>query len=411
MSFSLDLFAPFMGSRALAVIAVGVIVLTSLVLVLSAIMFTHHILSDRKRRRNGQRFQGAAVFLAPHIIANEAELLDYAQQARRRYGDRAVSLVLQRSRYDLKGETSLSVSHVLNKIGTVDRLLREVRSRREWKRAAAVRGLAECGGDRAIAVLLDAADKDETGDVRRSAREGLLLDSRPESVQAAIASFLKDLPRRAGWRRSFYARLASASSKELMQLINEKKLAGSEEKLALEALGDAGASEAIEFALSRLSSEDAELRATAVRLLGKLGTLDHIPQMLARLEDSEWFVRAAAARGLEWMASHTRDSMTRHHKECCRLLGAGLKDKSWWVRANAARGLAHQGQLGIDVLFRAGEADDNYARDAALAALALAQLSTEQQTRLRMILRRLEEIPEIDPVERVPFLDPLGGLA
>lgn len=410
MHFPLDLMAPFQGSRALGIIAVCVVALTSLVLVLSAIMFTHHILSDRTRRHNRQRFQGAAIFLAPRIIAGEPELLGYAQQARRRYGERAVSLVLQRSRYDLKGETSVAVSHVLDKLGTVDRLLREARSRREWKRAAAIRGLAECGGDRAVAVLLEAADKDETGDVRRSAREGLLLDSRPESVQAAIASFLKDLPRRAGWRRSFYARLASASSKELMQLITDKKLTGAEEKLALEALGDAGSTEALGFALPRLNSEDAELRATAVRLLGKLGTLDHIPQLLARLEDSEWFVRAAAARALEWMASQTRDSMTRHHKECCRLLGARLKDKSWWVRANAARGLARQGQLGVDVLFQAAESDDNYARDAALAALALAPLSPEQKGRLRTILARLEELPEI-PGAAPPLFDPLGGLA
>jgi|GEM_PF-2893077 len=411
MSFPAGFSSPYLGSGPLAVIAAGVVVLTSLVIVLALIMFVHHILSDRNRKRNRQRFEGAAILLAPRIIANEPELIDFTQKARRKYGDRAVSLVLQRSRFDLRGDTSTAVSNVLTRIGAVDRLLRTVRSRRDWKRAAAIRGLGECGGDRAVAVLAEAAMKDQAGDVRRAAREGLLLDARKESVQIAIKSFLTDLPRRAGWRRAFYARLASTSATELMQLINDKKLEGTEEKLALEALGDAGAKPALDFAVDRLNSPDAELRATAVRLLGKLGTLDHIPLMLARLEDSEWYVRAAAARALEWMASQTRDSMTRHHKECCRLLGARLKDKSWWVRANAARGLARQGQLGIRFLFDSAEADDNYARDAALAALALTTLSPEDKGRLRLILQRHGEIPETKPAATVPFLDPLGGLA
>jgi len=74
------------------------------------------------------------------------------------------------------------------------------------------------------------------------------------------------------------------------------------------------------------------------------------------------------------------------------LLGGCLGDSSWWVRANAARALSRSGRAGVGVLFSAAEAHDRYARDSALAALALANLNAEEKMRLRYIIEHLAEI-------------------
>ncbi len=98
-------------------------------------------------------------------------------------------------------------------------------------------------------------------------------------------------------------------------------------------------------------------------------------------------MRAAGARALEWMLGSRRVEAPDPDIQgyATKLLGARLDDGSWWVRANAARALARAGEEGISVLFRAAEAHDRYARDAALAALAMANLDSARQMRLRLL--------------------------
>ena len=134
-------------------------------------------------------------------------------------------------------------------------------------------------------------------------------------------------------------------------------------------------------------SREPELRATGIRVAGKLGSATEFPLVLRSLEDDAWFVRAAGARALEWMLGSRRldapDDDTR--RQATMLLGSRLGDGSWWVRANAARALVRAGEEGITVLFAAAESKDRYARDAALAALALANLDPARAARLRAI--------------------------
>ena len=382
--------SPLLGSEALLVSAIGVLVLTAIVVVLALTVFGHHIYSDNERRRNRERFEAAASFLAPFLVAGDQQLMTHVFQARARFGDRAVSLVLRRSRYDIRGESSAAITAALTEMGAVARLIEEYRSKRDWKRAAAVRGLGECGGEEARQVLIQAS-RDTSGEVRRAAREGLLIDGTAESIQIAIASFLEDLPRRAGWRKSFYARLASISPDQLIELVKSQKLQPTEEKLALEALGDTSAQEALPLAIERVHSADPETRATAARVVGKLGGATEIRLIHEALNDDAWFVRAAAARALEWMLG-TRAMGRSHPAEVApslSALGARLLDNSWWVRANAARALSYGGAHGIDLLFRASEGEDAYARDASLAALAMAELDPSARERLQRVVDRL----------------------
>lgn len=384
---------PLIPSRAVLFVALAVIFLSILVFIFAIGVLIHHIGSDRNRRRNRERFEGATLLLAPHLVSNDPHLRERVEEARRRFGDRAVGLVLRRARYDIRGSASESISNILVGMGAVKELEKQASSRRDWVRAVAIRGLGECGGPEARATMIEAS-RDEAGEVRRAAREGLLADGSPIAIKVAIDSFLEDLPRRAGWRRSFYAKLSTVSSTDLIELIRSKRLPVGEEKLALEALSDSGAKNALPLAVEKLSSEEAELRSTAAKALGKLGNLSHLPMLLACVDDKEWFVRAAASRGIELMSigGALRTANPLDLQEVCRRLGARLTDTSWWVRSNAARALSHQGEFGASVLLDTAEGTDAYARDAALAALAMTPLAGVARERLNRIVMHLTAV-------------------
>jgi HEAT repeat protein len=395
----LDLTAPLNGSEALTIIAIGVLVLTGIVIALSIGVFTHHIITDRQRRRNRERFEASTLLLAPHLVSGDG-IAEAVSHARRTHGDRAVALVLRRARYDIKGEITEEISRMLVQMGEVRKLISQSKSRRDWKRAVAVRGLGECGGEEARMILIEAS-KDPSGEVRRAAREGLLSDGSEDAIHAAIESFLEDLPRRAGWRRSFYARLAAVAAEKLQSLIESNRLNSTEEKLAFEALGDAGYRRTLPLAVQRMSSDEAEMRATAVRVIGKLGGDPELPLVLEALNDPEWFVRAAAARSLEWLLM-TADLMKRSAWErmVCERLGGKLSDSSWWVRANSARALSRAGTTGVDTLLAITESQDAYARDAAVAALAMAPLGTEARLNIREKIERFVEVAKVSEPSR-----------
>jgi len=378
--------------EALRFIAGGVIALTAVVLALTLVVIVHHIVTDRQRRRNRSRFETASMLLAPHLVNNSPSLDDAVSVARGKAGDRAVGLVLRRARYDLKGPIVDRITEILVSTGEVKKLLTEAKSRRDWRRAGAVRGLGECGGAQAREALIAAAADDVSSEVRRAAREGLLSDGAQEAVHAAVRSFIADLPRRSGWRRSFYARLAGVAPDQLTELIRSGELKGAEEKLAIEALGDAGRPVALVLAMERIGSAEAEMRATAVRVIGKVATDREVPVVIEALNDPEWFVRAAAARSIEWMA--TLNAATTHHnwqQDACEKLVKHMTDSSWWVRANAARALSRCGNAGVQMLLIASQSQDRYARDAAIAALATAPLQPEVRLEIKKRIDALIE--------------------
>lgn len=365
--------------------AAGVAVLTlfAIVVVLFAIAILHHMITDRERRKNRERFERASIALASHFVSNSPKLDEAVDRARRTEGDRAVALVLRRARYDLDSQVCDRITVILQRVGEIDSLVKESASRRDWKRTLGVRGLGECGGAKALKVLLTAAD-DESSEVRRAARDGLLANGSPQAVHTAIRSFIRDLPRRAGWRRSFYARLAVSAAQELTELIRSGELSSGEEKLAIEALGDAGRPAALKLALERVASEDAESRGTAMRVIGKVGTERELTLLYEGLKDKEWFVRAAAARAVEWLLALKQVRETSPvHQVAARELGNTLGDTSWWVRANAARALSRLGPAGVKVLLQNVDSKDRYARDAAIAAVSMTSLGTDARLTIR----------------------------
>jgi hypothetical protein len=364
---------------------VGTIV--AVVAVLAAIFFVilvvHHSYTSRQRRRRAEAIRRVTPLLAPALGSGDERALRTAVDAvRLEEGDWAVGIVLREARRELRGAPAEQICRVLNDMGEVTRFGRDVSSRHVWRRVRALRELALCGGDVVRDAMLAAAKDDPSPEVRRTARDGLLADGRPASIKAAIQSYLRDTPAGTAWKRSFYARLAAVGSEDLRTLLTSGTLNREEEKLALEALGDARVTAALPLARQLLSDPHPEIRATAARVVGKLGDRDNRDALRALLGDSEWFVRAAAARAFETIPADERT---------LRLLGVGLEDAAWWVRANAAHALTCQGDAGIECLIDAVENHDPFATDAALSALGLVTLRPMARERLTRILSRLPE--------------------
>lgn len=374
---------PVAGATIFTVLAVLVLALGVIVAAVCLSLMIHHLVSSHRRLRHAARMRRAATLLAPYLVGGN-DLPQAVGEARKRLGDRAVADVLRRARTEIKGPRAAAISEALAEMGEVDRLKGIAASRRAWKRMAAIRGLGECGGDEAQQLLLSAV-RDPDPVVRRAARDGLLADGRPDSIQAAIGSFLEDVPKRSGWRREFYARMATMASPALLEETVAGRFPPAEEKLAMEALGDVREMRVMSHARARLSASDPEIRATAARVLGKLGDTGSVPALINLLDDSEWYVRASAARALEFIPVD---------EPALDALGKRLSDSVWWVRADAALSLAGQGEAGANVLITVMEGEDKYARDTAMAAIARTGLTPATRRRLRDILPKLTADPE-----------------
>jgi HEAT repeat protein len=375
--------------------AYRVVVLIILALGMAALAFcvilvAHHGVTSVRRRRRAVLVQRATPFLAAHVATGQ-QLRMVVAEARRRYGDWATAIVLREARRELRGGRADRLTAALLDMGEVARLIRLLHSHQHWRRPQAAHELGQCGGDEARDALLEATT-DRAPVVRRAARDGLLADGRPSSIKAAIVSYLEDAPSGTTWRRSFYARLAAVSPEDLRSLLASGALGRQEEKLALEALGEARVAEALPLARERLADADPELRATAGRVVGKLADQASMPALTGLLRDPEWFVRAAAAKAFAGLDADD---------EALRGLHATLSDETWWVRVNAAHALAQQGDRGLETLLAAVDGDDPFSRDAGLAALGQAVMTPAARKRFEGSLLRLPADSPVAPLRRL----------
>ena len=379
-------------------LVVHVIVLLGLLaLAFCVVLVVHHGVTSTRRRRRTLRVEQATPLLASSIGTGE-KLRAAIIESRRKHGDWATSVVLREARREIRGERADQISVALVEMGEVTRLRGLLRSRQDWRRVQAARELGQCGGDEARDALVEAS-RDPSHEVRRAAREGLLADGRPESVEVAIASYRADETPGASWRRSFHARLAMVAPDKLAGSLARGELSGIEEKLALEALGEARYAEAVPLARARLSHADPEIRATAARVVGKLGDRGTTAELRQLLSDEHWYVRAAAAKAFE---SVEVDDAT------FRALRAGLSDETWWVRANAAHALAQRGDRGVETLLDAVQGEDAFSRDVGLAALGHAMMVPAARRHLELALRRLPADSPALPLRRLLDAVPPG---
>jgi len=373
-------------SATTTLLVTGTLLLGAVAVASCVALVIHHALSEVVRARRERRADGALALLVGSIVGGD-DLDAVAALAVKRFGHAAVGEVLRRARNDIAGERAAAITVALEAIGEVERLRRRARSRNVARRRTAIRHLGECGGDVASTVLRAALD-DSEWEVRRAARDGLLADGRPEAIRLAVDSYLAEATENLGWRRSFYARFALVAPAQLCELLHTASLNPAEEKLAIEALGHARSENAVPEIRARLTSADPELRASSARFAGKLCDHDSAPGLVALLTDPEWFVRAAAARGLETLPKPP---------STLRALGTCLSDPSWWVRSNAARSLSRAGEPGRAILRSVIDGDDAYARDAARAALATLRSATVPDAAFPDVAGRVAAEPQAVP--------------
>ena len=111
-----------------------------------------------------------------------------------------------------------------------------------------------------------------------------------------------------------------------------------------------------------------EVRVAVARVLrSSAGDSAHV-KLLTLLRDSDWRVRAQAARGL----SGVSDARTVEE------LGRALTDQNWWVRFRAGLALATTGPAGHQALTHALSQSDRYARDMAMLVIGLSDASVAE---------------------------------
>jgi HEAT repeat protein len=112
----------------------------------------------------------------------------------------------------------------------------------------------------------------------------------------------------------------------------------------------------LDFAAANLKASDAEVRAKAIKVLGRYDAsaeMFHPELLLPLLEDPVWFVRLQASRALENL----------RYEKAVDNLGALLLDSNWQVRNAAARALAHIGDASLDVFLNILNHTDRYAKE------------------------------------------------
>ena len=225
-------------------------------------------------------------------------------------------------------------------------------SKLSWRRGDAALALGEAGQinkTKDIAELLN----DPVRSVRLKAATGLAYLGTEESLNYLLGRFETLDHVGMQWLKDALYTILRDKPKLVGRLLSEE-LPVLVKKAVLETASDVAGFKRADL-IARLASdenEDIELRISAVKALGTLGT--RVETVKALLASSPcWELRAAAANALGMIGSPKGISA----------LEKALTDKSWWVRINSAKALARLGSKGIEALKRACESTDRFASD------------------------------------------------
>ena len=155
--------------------------------------------------------------------------------------------------------------------------------------------------------------------------------------------------------------------------------------LALDILADIGWMSDFEPAIRALTHASPEVRARAAEALGRAGALDAVESVMAAAGDPAWFVRVRVMKALAALGiPHDRSQRARY----LGTLEQGLHDGVWWVRQHAAEALVSVGEDGRRLLARAMlEAPESPARRAAVSALQKFMIASASRPSMQAVAR------------------------
>ena len=239
----------------------------------------------------------------------------------------ALGRMLSRYSRELAGEGSLEIATFFEESGGVDRELAALTHRRVWRRATAAFALGDMASKRAVPALLNAL-KDRDRSVRAAAARSLGRLSAPDGVGPLLrALVLREIPH--------------VTAAHALLAIGEEALPG----------------------LTELAADpDAEIRASAIELIGLLGDASEGPGLARHLRDPSAEVRAKAARALGRLGA------AEATEQLCR----ALEDRISFVRVAAAHALGVVGDAAAAAsLLHVARSESFAAARAAAAALGL----------------------------------------
>jgi HEAT repeat protein len=268
----------------------------------------------------------------------------------------SLGILLGRARYDRR-------RHVARTAGlsprVADRLVRRVKGRPRtrwgrWRRVHALQRLEEAhhpAVPRLIGSVLDDADPkiavaaiNTLGDIGDDWAIGVLIDAlrRGHSQRSRIASELE--------------RLAPAPGARLLPLLRDwNPVVRFWAATLLQPYPELGEATLIDLTWD----PDPNVRAAAVETLGTRNGPAVGAALLARVDDSEWFVRVHAARA----AGHVLGA------EAAPTLTRLLADERWWVRTAAKDALRGMGADAVPSLLAMLSYDDRFAQNGAAEVL------------------------------------------
>jgi HEAT repeat protein len=366
------------GGELITILVASVTVTALALITIGSYVIAYHVISTRRERNRRVRldewtgrwvavlFEGETPPRGPLPSEGVETLLDLREHLTGSEGDRVESLV---RRYDI-GRRLLDRTELDAPSRGLIRLLRPLRRRRLSGRLDALESLARARLAQSVEPLLR-----------------LLHDREPAVRLMALRSLARSLARMPEGRRYDRAVLGMAEAvmtseipagavEEAMLLLEGAaprvlgivlaatpgdQRAGLVAR-AIDAVGRLKLLGLAEDVAAHVAASDAEVRAAALRALGRLGILP--PAAAAGLAeavlDPVEFVRVQA----------TRTAMLLPSEVARPALWRGLGDDSWWVRRAAAHGLLGLGVDGPELLQRASRTHpDRYARQMALQVL------------------------------------------
>lgn len=340
--------------------------LAAVVALLAAGVIGLRHLRESRERRDIER-KAALLPQARALLADPKTTADDLAAFWRRSGNpEAVARLLLDEIRTLAPGARTVVASAFEAVGRVDRDLAALRSRRWWMRAAAADRLRRLAMPRAAGPLL-ARLGDRHEQVRLIAARALADMGDTRVVRPLLASLSGSSRWAAIQAASILTTLGRVAADTLAAVLREEAATpgGGDPRrirLLLDALAEAGDRDAAEAVAPFLAHRDADLRARAARVLGRLGGAGGTARLLTpALDDPSWPVRAQAAAAL---LDAPLDAATLD------ALALRLSDSAYWVRVNAAETLAyHPDPRARQRLVAALASPDPFARQAAARVL------------------------------------------
>ena len=358
LSFAGQLLGVLPYAEVLAAL-ISVVMVTAIALcVLTGYVLVYHALTRAREQQRAERIAGWT-----------------DQWIRAIYDEEAIPPLTSESteaglnlRHLLSGDEGRTVAEALWRTGAVAALLRKLESNRMTDRMEALDGMSKARLPTALPLVVGLMTSPEPV-VRlmatRAAARTLSEWFGPGRAEA-FQAFAEALPR---------ADLPAGAMAETLLLAEDnasgvvaRLLAGPDPpprvlRATLDAVGRLRLMEFAYEAAVWINHSDPEVRAAALRALGRLGRVPMRARdavVIALMDDAE-FVRVQAARAAAFVPA--RIAVTALYQ--------ALGDWSWWVRRAAAESMLHRGKWGMAALKKAARSHtDGFARDMAAQVMS-----------------------------------------